>query len=181
MEGQWWGRLTTSPMMRRPELSYSCSSTSLGWKKNRFVLIFGMIKYPFLSLPSIVWIQYLLSAGWKWGNGSAEGFELSRTLAKASRSPNWPCQVISLFDGDFLHRKHFICNQDPFFPLSIFTLSWYFNQIFQQLVSSETDEEKTVRESIQVWYGINSSWTTTQNPLLVLACISLRWISQIHF
>lgn len=62
-----------------------------------------------------------------------------------------------------------------------------FHELWQRLPAhqidpvSETDEEKTVRESIQVWYGINSSWPTTQSPLLVLACISLRWISQIHF
>ena len=44
---------------------------------------------------------------------------------------------------------------------------------------SETDEEKTVRESIQVWYGINSSTAITQSPLLLLIC--LRWISQKYF
>jgi len=63
-----------------------------------------------------------------------------------------------------------------------------FHELWQRLPAhqidpvSETDEEKTVRESIQVWYGINSSSTTGQSGLLVLAaCISARSISQIYF
>merc|ERR1711963_1363665 len=47
-----------------------------------------------------------------------------------------------------------------------------FHELWQRLPAheinpvSETDEEKTVRESIQVWYGINTSSTTNRNPLL---------------
>jgi len=59
-----------------------------------------------------------------------------------------------------------------------------FHELWQRLPAheinpvSETDEEKTVRESIQVWYGINTSSRTNRSPLLVFVCISLRWISQ---
>jgi len=62
-----------------------------------------------------------------------------------------------------------------------------FHELWQRLPAhqidpvSETAEEKTVRESIQVWYGIgNSSSETRQSAHLVLAfCITVRWISQI--
>jgi len=63
-----------------------------------------------------------------------------------------------------------------------------FHELWQRLPAhqidpvSETDEEKTVRESIQVWYGINSSSMTRQSVLLLLAgCIGGRWISKICF